>query len=82
MVGWWPTVDVVGVLAQNVFVELLGLVELAHGLVEPGQVVGGGDRDGVVVVLVVLALSFGPFQGGQEIFLKGNRTTSSSLSSL
>lgn len=63
------TVHVVGMLPQDVLVELLGLVELTHGLVQTGQVVGGGDRDGVVVMLVVFSLSFGSLQRCEEVFL-------------
>lgn len=49
-------------LSENIFVELLGFVEFTHCLVETGQVVGGGDRNGIVVMLVMLSLSFGPLQ--------------------
>lgn len=50
-------------LPEDVFIEFLSFVELTHGLVQTGQVVGGGDRNGVVVMLVVLALSFSSVQG-------------------
>lgn len=61
--------------SQDVLVELLSLVELAHGLVEPRQVVGGGNGNGVVVMLVVLTLCFGSLQRGQEIFLLFHKRT-------
>jgi len=57
------TVHIVRMLSQDVFVEFLSLVEFTHGLVQTGQVVGGGDRNGIVVMLVVLSLSFGSVQG-------------------
>lgn len=48
-------------------------MELAHGLVEPRQVVGGGNGDGVVVMLIVFTLRFGSLQRGQEVFLLFNK---------
>lgn len=64
------TVHIVGMLSQDVLVEFLSLVELAHGFIESGQVIGGCDGDGVVVVLIMLALSFCPLQRSQEVFLQ------------
>lgn len=64
-------------LSQDVFVELLRFVELAHGLVQTRQVVGGGDRDGVVVMLVVLSLGLGPLQRRKEVFLWRRRCSGS-----
>lgn len=61
--------------SQDVLVELLSLVELAHGLIEPCQVVGGGNGDGVVVMLIVLTLRFGSLQRGQEVFLLFHKRT-------
>lgn len=61
--------------SQDVLVELLSLVELAHGLVEPRQVVGGGNGNGVVVMLIVLTLRFGSLQRGQEVFLLLHKRT-------
>ena len=57
-------------LSQDVFVEFFGFVEFTQGLVQAGQVVGSGDRDGVVVVLIVLALGLGPLQRRKEVFLQ------------
>lgn len=64
------TVHIVGMLSQDVLVEFLSLVELAHGFIESGQVIGGCDGDGVVVVLIMLTLSFCPLQRSQEVFLQ------------
>ena len=50
------TVDVVGVLPEDVLVEFLGPVELIGGLIQACQVVGGGDRDSAVVGLIMLRL--------------------------
>lgn len=61
--------------SQDVLVELFSLVELAHGLVEPRQVVGGGDGYGVVVMLIVLTFRFGSLQRGQEVFLLYHKRT-------
>lgn len=63
------TVHVIWMFSQDVLVQLLSLVELTHGLIESGQVVRSGDGNGVIVVLIMFALSFGPFQRGQEVFL-------------
>lgn len=63
------TVHIVRMLSEDVFVEFLSFVEFTHGLVQTGQIVGGGDRNGIVVMLVMLPLSFGPVQRCQKIFL-------------
>ena len=57
-------------LSEDVFVEFLGFVEFTQGLVQAGQVVGRGDGDGVVVMLIVLALRLGPLQRRKEVFLQ------------
>lgn len=56
------TVHIIRMLSQDVFVEFLGFVEFIHSLVQASQIVGGGDRDGIVVMLVMLSLGFGSFQ--------------------
>lgn len=53
------TVDIVWMLSQDVFVQFLCFVEFAHCLIQTGQIVGGGDRNGIVVMLIVLPFSFG-----------------------
>jgi len=63
------TVHVVRMLSQDVFVEFLCFVEFTHRLVQTGQIVGGGNRNGVVVTLVMLAFGFGPFERRKEVFL-------------
>ena len=57
-------------LSEDVFVEFLGFVEFTQGLVQAGQVVGRGDGDGVVVMLIMLALRLGPLQRRKEVFLQ------------
>lgn len=48
--------------SEDVFVEFLGFVEFTHSLVQTGQIVGGGDRNGIVVMLVMLSFGFGSLQ--------------------
>lgn len=72
------TVDIVGMLSQDVLVKLLSLMELAHGLVESCQVIGRGDGDGVVIVFVMFALGFRPLQRCQEVFLHRKRSVNQS----
>ena len=43
-------------LLEDLLVEQLCPVEVVGGLMETGKVVGGGDRDGAVVGLVMLGL--------------------------
>lgn len=56
------TVHIVWMLPEDVFVEFLSFMEFTHRLVETGQIVGGGDRNGIVIMLIVFSLSFGTFQ--------------------
>ena len=43
-------------VAQYLAVELGGSVVTVEGLMEASEVVGGGDRDGAVVGLIVLGV--------------------------
>uniref|UniRef100_A0AAG5CPI8 Uncharacterized protein n=1 Tax=Anopheles atroparvus TaxID=41427 RepID=A0AAG5CPI8_ANOAO len=54
-------VDVVRVLLQDVLVQLVGLIEHGHGLVQAGQVVRHRDGDRIVVLGVVLRLDLRTF---------------------
>lgn len=69
------TVDIVWMLSQDVFVQFLCFVEFTHCLVQTGQIVGGGHRNGIVVMLVVLPFSFGALQRCEEVFLRGGEDT-------
>lgn len=53
------TVHVVRMFPQNALVQPLCFVVLKGRLQESGQVVGDGDRDGAVVLLVMLGLITG-----------------------
>lgn len=54
-------------------------MEFAQSLEQPGQVVGGGDGDGAVIMFVVLGFCFGAIQGRQEVFLQNSIVTDSSV---
>lgn len=56
------TIHIVGMFSEDVFVEFLGFVEFTHSLVQTGQIIGGGDRNGIVVMLVMLSFGFGSLQ--------------------
>lgn len=47
-------------------------MEFTHCLIESGQIVGGGDRNGIVVMLIMLSLCFGSVKGCKKIFLEKN----------
>lgn len=68
------TVHIVWMLPQDVFVEFLSFVEFTHCLVQAGQIVGGGDRNGVVVMLVMFSFGFGPLERCKKVFLWGEKT--------
>ena len=59
--------------SQDVFVKFFSFVEFTHGLIQPSQIVGGGHRDGIVVMLIMLSLSFGPVQRCKKVFLGENK---------
>lgn len=64
--------------SQDVFVEFLSFMEFAHCFVQAGQIIWSGDRNGIVVMLIVFPFSFGPFERCKKVFLQ-QRTCSSWL---
>lgn len=56
------TVNIVWMLSQDVFVQFLCFMEFTHRLVQTGQIVGCGHRNGIVVMLIMFSFSFGPLQ--------------------
>lgn len=60
-------------LSQDVFVEFLSFMEFAHCLIQAGKIVGSGDRNGIVVMFIMLSFSFGPLQRRKEVFLRQRR---------
>lgn len=60
-------IHIIRMLLQNIFVQLLSLIEGAERLAEARLIIGGGDRDGIVVLRVLLCLPSGPFQGLLQI---------------
>lgn len=63
------TVHIVWMLSQDVFVQFLCFMEFTHRLVQTGQIVGRGHRNGVVVMLIVFSFSFGTLQWCKKVFL-------------
>lgn len=60
-------------LSQDVFVEFLSFMEFTHCLIQAGQIVGSGDRNGIVVMFIMLSFSFGPLQRCEKVFLRQKR---------
>lgn len=56
------TVNIVWMLSQDVFVQFLSFMEFTHCLIQPGQIVRCGHRNGIVVMLIMFSFSFGPLQ--------------------
>lgn len=56
-------INVVGMLLEDLLVQLVGHIVAAHGLVEPGQVVLHGDLNGLVVLDILVHLRSGVRQG-------------------
>lgn len=61
------TINVVGMLFQDFLVELFRLVELAKHFVKPRQIVFDRDRNGRIVLKVLLLLHVAPLPSFAEV---------------